>query len=527
MVCRKLLLLLLIVGLPLSARAQVSSQGLLSNEGARRVGLTRMWFTQLELDRGKGKMSGLIQQVSTTKAHTIFEVIHEGRSYVFSQRELDAFGRPLGVEGAKEMANRKVAEITALLNPPKDEDAPAEGGAPKPAAKPVTAAKLPKAVMHVIPEITYYATSERGLIHAIDGETGKTKWATIVGKPNYPTTTAGASDDVVAVMNGSTLYAIDTTTGKIAWQRVIAGAPSGSPAVSDELVFVQAMSGNMESFWADGSTAPGKVFRSFGNPTTQPVILNMSIAWATDRGHVYVGNATDGSMKYRIECKDSCMSAPTWLPPDRILATSLDGYVYCVRERSGGIEWRFSAGEPIAHSPIGIGDTVYAITQTGGLYAIHVENGTEKWMSHGVRGFIAGNEDRLYCTDITGNIIVVDAKSGSRVATIEARALEIRMMNTETDRLVVATPSGLIQCFRELNKKWPEARFARDINAPKPDKKNGGKAGVNPAEAAEPKPMAPAGDDPFDTPAGADPMPMDEEMKPKDDKPAADPFGGM
>src|SRR5437762_12403650 len=86
---------------PLASYGQVSSQGLLSSEGARRAGLTRMWFTHLEFDNSRGKMQGLTQHVSSAKAHTEFEVVFRGRSYLFSERELDAFGNPVGVDGAK------------------------------------------------------------------------------------------------------------------------------------------------------------------------------------------------------------------------------------------------------------------------------------------------------------------------------------------------------------------------------------------------------------------------------------------
>src|SRR5687767_2372578 len=89
---------------PLATYGQVSSQGLLSSEGARRAGLTRMWFTHLEFDNSRGRMQGLTHHVSATQSHTEFEVTFRGRSYLFSERDLDAFGNSVGVDGAKEAA---------------------------------------------------------------------------------------------------------------------------------------------------------------------------------------------------------------------------------------------------------------------------------------------------------------------------------------------------------------------------------------------------------------------------------------
>ena len=491
-------LTVLFLFLPALALAQVSPRGLLSEEGARRAGLERMWFTQIELDSGRGAVSGLTQHVSATVKHTIYEIVLDGRSYRYSEHDLDAFGKEVGPEGAKQRADEKLADLIQKITE-------ASGGTPPPAEQ------LPQVVEHVVPQITIYATSQRGIVHAIDAETGKTLWTTGIGNPNLITSVAGASDHYVAALNGSTVYCLHARDGALAWQRMVVGAPLTGPAVSDDLVFVVVASGNMESFRVEDPRIPAPVFRSFGRPSSQPLIFKRSVAWTTDRGHVYVGQAWDGAMLFRLEAKDRIDSAPAFLPPDKIVATSLDGYIYAFHESLGGILWRYSTGEPIVHQPVCLNDTVYAVTQGGGLYAIDPE-GVEKWVVGGIRGFISGNSDRLYCTDTAGNIVVLDAASGSRLSSIIAPSLNLRMINQETDRLIVGTKSGMIQCFREIGRPWPEARILRQPPLPraKDDKPTKGKqkggaatpADVDPfgapaAGAAPPAGAAPAGADPF------------------------------
>jgi outer membrane protein assembly factor BamB len=532
MLRRQVLLLiaavLAIAASPMASLGQVSKQGLLSSEGAQRAGLTRMWFTHLEMDSSRGKMRGVTQHVSSTKAHTEFEVTFRGRSYLFSERDLDAFGNPVGVKGAKEVADKKVAALTLLATPAVAPPAnpPAAGADPaatKPASPP---AEMPKVSMHVIPEITIYATSERGLVHAIDGETGKTKWASFVGDPRFPTSNCGASDDVVCVFNGSRIYVLKASDGTLNWEKAVEGAPVEGPAVSDDYIFVPLLSGKVEAYQVNFPKRAATTFRTMGRPTTQPVVLNHSVAWATDRGHVYVASTNDAKAKYRIETKDNVVSTPGYLPPDKIFATSQDGYVYSLRESRGGITWRFSTGESITHGPIGVRDTVYAIADSGTMYAIDAEGGTEKWTTSGIRGFIAATSDRLYCTDITASLVVIDSRSGSRVASISAPELEVRMVNTETDRIVVGTPSGLLQCFREIDRKWPEIRLMQDGGQRKKPEKTGEKK----EEGGKAKPAVedtkPAEDDPFAKPAAGTKKPAAE--APAEEKPAAegaDPFG--
>ncbi len=520
-----ILVLLAIAASPLASYAQVSSQGLLSAEGARRAGLTRMWFTHLEFDSSRGKMQGLTQHLSNTETHTQFEVTFRGRSYLFSERDINAFGDPVGVSGAKQAAEKKVAALSALAA------ATAAPQANQPAAGPAAPpAESPKLAMHVVPEITIYATSQRGLVHAIDGETGKSKWASFVGDPRFPTSNCGANDEVVCVFNGSKLYVLKASDGTVNWEKSISGAPVEGPAVTDDFIFVPLLSGMVEAYWVEYPKRAPNTFRALGHPTTQPVVLNHSVAWATDRGHIYVANANDAKLKYRVETKDNVVSTPGFLAPDKLFATSQDGYVYSVRELRGGVNWRFSTGESISHGPIGVRDTVYAIADSGTMYSIDAEVGAEKWTTSGIRGFIAATDDRLYCTDITASLVVLDSRSGSRVASISAPELEVRMVNTETDRIVVGTPSGLLQCFREIDRKWPEIRLMQDTSTPR--KKKTEKAAETKEETAKPKPPVedtkPAEGDPFAMPpagaakpaAGAPPA---EGTPPPPE--AADPFG--
>src|SRR5438874_469565 len=100
---------------PAASRAQVRSSGLIAPEMVRQLGLERMWFTQLSLDRGRGRVAGIHVHVSSTQAHTVYQIAYAGKRYVFSQRERDAFGKEIGTEGATKKADTKLEELTAEL----------------------------------------------------------------------------------------------------------------------------------------------------------------------------------------------------------------------------------------------------------------------------------------------------------------------------------------------------------------------------------------------------------------------------
>src|SRR4051812_47652696 len=108
---RRILLLLALLLLPAAAHSQSASSALVSPEAARQVGLERMWFTQLSLDRSRGRVSGVAMHVSAISVHTVFQIVHQGHRYVFSERDRDAFRKEIGVEGAQKAAEEKAKAI--------------------------------------------------------------------------------------------------------------------------------------------------------------------------------------------------------------------------------------------------------------------------------------------------------------------------------------------------------------------------------------------------------------------------------
>ncbi len=136
------LLLVVFSCFPAFAWAQAVPPAPISPTACRAAGLERAWFTQLGLDRGRGRLAGIFMHVSAIQSHTVFQISHDGKRFVFSQRDRDAFGKEIGVEGAKQAAESKAQEIKKAL---------ADAGKAD--------AEAPKVESYVVPKITIYASS--------------------------------------------------------------------------------------------------------------------------------------------------------------------------------------------------------------------------------------------------------------------------------------------------------------------------------------------------------------------------------
>lgn len=486
-----------------------SSNGVISPLAANRYGLKRAWFTQVQLDRSQSRFAHLTQHVSQSRFFTVFEVKYSGGSEYFDERMIDRFGEPLGMEEAKKLADERLK----VLN---------------------RSGLETEIITLEIPEVTLYAMTDRATLHAIDAQTGKSKWVSSVGNRDHLSLAVGANDKYVAAVNGSYVHILDQATGEPIWSRQATTAIGAGAALTDDRVFVPLVNGKMEAYQLENPRAPAWYHQGTGRLFVQPTVNTNSVSWATDRGYLYVGQKEKAGVRFRLEARDAIVARSTYLPPNRLFAASIDGNVYAVHEFNGEVLWRFSAGDPISHPPVVTRDGLYAIADGAGIYRLDLDDGFEEWFAKGVAKFIAAGKQRVYCLDGVGRMIILDAKTGGRVATMPVENLDFVHANWQSDRLFVGTTKGVLQCLHEPDLKFPLIHIQPDPEASvRPvvvQKKDGEEEPADEPVAKEPAdPFAAGGDDPFA--AGGDPFGGDagggaDPFGSGDAGGGADPFGG-
>ena len=468
------------------ARAQVSSGGLISQTVAARLGLERAWFAQVEMDRARARVEHMTLHVNSAQLFSVFEVVSDEGKLVYTERDVDRFGETLGIAKARELATTKHRELLA---------------------------KGVKATLNAleVPEVTLYLQTTTGMLHAIDAETGRTRWAVSVGRNDHPNMKPGASNNYVVAINGSYIYLLDAADGKMLWRWKSVYGPGAGAAISEDMVFVPTITGEIESYELDNYERPASVYKSSGRALVEPMATERSVCWSTDYGFLYVGHGSKAGIRFRLEAQDSIACHATWQAPNRLFVSSVDGYTYALHEFNGDILWRYSTGHPIRRSPVVVGEVVYTVTDGAGMFCLDSETGNEVWWTPKVDQFLAGSENRVYCVDEVGRLVIVDAKSGGRVATLATDRLDFKLTNLHTDRIYVGTKTGTIQCLHESGVDWPlvhatraeEARKARPEIVQEGDEPE---EGEQPEEPANPFGGAGGGNDnPF---GGADDNPF-------------------
>lgn len=299
-----------------------------------------------------------------------------------------------------------------------------------------------------------YALTDRGTVHAMNAENGATQWITRVGNPDYPSMGPTANAKYVAVINGSTLYVLDRTHGTVLWERRLSGGPGAGPALTEEYVYVPFINGKIEGFVLNDIKKHSWVYQSVGRALVQPSTSKYSVFWPTDRGYLYVSHADAPGAQFRIETRAEISTRPAYLEP-LVFAVSHDGYVYAADETTGRQRWRYSLGDPISETPAALRGRLYVCSERPRMYCFSAGDGAVQWETPAIARFVAASEDRVYGTDRFYRLHILDQETGERLGMLDTSSASIPIVNEQTDRIYLATPTGLIQCLHEQNRPKP------------------------------------------------------------------------
>lgn len=362
------------------------------------------------------------------------------------------------------------------------------------------------------------AVTSAGVVHAMDSETGQTRWVARIGNPTHPSLGPGIDATHVALVNGSTLFVLDREDGSVMMERRLGGGVGGGPALSSGYAFVPLLRGRVEGYQLDKPKRTPWFYNCRGRIFQPAVATRRSVIWSNDQRQLFVADGSADGVRFRFETGTPIDAPPTAESP-RVYAGSVGGYVYALDEETGLQRWRYAAGFAVRESPVVIGETLIVATEEPALHAIDAATGSRRWTTGGVTRFVSASESRVYALSKLGDLLVLDRKTGGIQARAVNRGVNAAVLNVQTDRLYLYASDGLVQCLREQGAETPY--YHRPPNAGDPPAADGsdGEAGdgeAGPAAGAEadtPQPQAPPPDGPA---PGGNPFA----------DPAADPFGG-
>ncbi len=448
-----------------------AQEGLITPDQATRSGLVVQWFSQLGATDAES-IADLALVVDEDSATTFFKISGGRLGETISEFDLGPFGKPFGVEGAKEFAELRREIMQAMLKRDLVEEEV-------------------KIEQYTIPETTLYTISKTGMLNAVDAETGKLRWRVAVGDRKLPTLGMGANKAHIAVVNGSTVFVLDSRSGKVLWDRTLKDSVAGSPAVNDKYIFVPLDNGRLQTLPFETQGLGQATYVALGQTSNHsaPILEGSSVAWATSRGVTVAPSNAIGSMRFRIETESAISSSPA-SRGGIIFVASQQGFIYAVSERDSDLLWRYPTGERISHDPIPLGDDLYVITESNNLFRFDARTGAAKpgWERpmRDVVQYVGAGENHLYILDSAGQLVTIDRESGTILGRVSSDLSLRTFSNLQSDRLYVCHKTGLIQCLREPGSDRPMFHSGEFTEIVKADSPTDPKTGTDEGDASNP-----------------------------------------
>ena len=319
-----------------------------------------------------------------------------------------------------------------------------------------------------IDEDMVYVQATSGVTTAFDAESGQQLWAVQLGQFDQPSFPAISNEDLAMVVVGSTMYGLEKRTGRTVWTLILRGQPSTGPAVDEKHVYFGTLDGMLYAYslqkirqlyeerrlpqWS--MEAQVWMYKAGKEISSPPITTGRVVNFASRDGSLYSVNATDRKLVYQLET-DQAIVAPLTRLDNTMFMASEDFTFYALNLFNGRVRWEFTSGLPIRKAPWAIDNDLYVMPDRGGMYCLDPVTGARRWWNPDLTNFIALVGGSVAASDANGNFVMVSRDKGETIGSLPLRRYTVRTGNDRTDRIFLATESGLLICLRQLGHTFP------------------------------------------------------------------------
>lgn len=320
----------------------------------------------------------------------------------------------------------------------------------------------------VLDEDNLYVQTSGGTVTAFDNETGKKRWALQLGDKDEPSFAATSNDEMVLIIAGIHMYSVEKFSGDLLWTLKMNKQASTSPVVDEDQVYFGSLDGSVHAYdlkkirelhdqdrlpqWTN--VAYNWRYKSAKEVTSPPVVGGGLVHFASRDNSLYAITAGERKLQWQFETRKP-ISAALGTSGGVLFLASEDFNVFCVDKITGSIRWQYIAGLPIRVQPRVINDDVFVFPARGGMNCLSRISGRRKYWRPNYVDFVGATRQLLFVSDRVNNLVVLSRKDGAVVGALPYRGYKFRYANELTDRIYMATQTGLVVCIREIGQEFP------------------------------------------------------------------------
>ena len=320
--------------------------------------------------------------------------------------------------------------------------------------------------------------TSQGILQALDSETGGVRWSHRIGTPGAPSVPPAANARYVAAGMGTMLYLFDRVTGATVWEQKLPTPVMTGLVLSKDKVFVSLTNSWLASYMLEDPAKGESHVATKGFITFPPVMTREMVVWSNDSSLVQ-GATFSSSMPVLQFETEAAAAAQVGYYPNFLFVPLQNNQLYCLHAAPGRllgqVYWRFHPGDVVEHQPIGIDNRLFVATRHKGMYCSEIDTNARRaeearkagvvpdpaaevptraggvvlWQARRAAKFLAMSKTKVYAQDYRGNLLILDLASGSEQAVLPTPDMRYAISNSRTDRIFLASPTGLVQCLHE------------------------------------------------------------------------------
>jgi outer membrane protein assembly factor BamB len=222
---------------------------------------------------------------------------------------------------------------------------------------------------------TTYLASFRGVVFALDTDTGATRWirnanSEIVGG------VAVAGDVIYFGTRERDLLAVDARTAETKWVYRADGEVWSTPTIEGDGIYFTSLDGTVYALDASSGDELWTFDDARSGIAGQVTVADGALYVGAFDNKLYALDAADGAMRWSFE-SDNWFWAKPLVSDGIVYAASLDGKVYAVRAEDGTSAWDepFDTGSPIRSSPVLVGGGLVVAARNARLHKLNLKTG--------------------------------------------------------------------------------------------------------------------------------------------------------
>lgn len=210
---------------------------------------------------------------------------------------------------------------------------------------------------------------------------------------------------------------------------------------------------------------------TFENVVAPPVKINSYLYIVSSDGYLYKVHVKTGDIRWRFSTGTPLISRPV----------ALDGFIY-ISTPDGGL-YRILADEEVAEKSGSLNGVQNEAKKPNDFHAKQsLKEGNESWFNPDIAQILSITPDRVFGLDPKGNMQIVDTETGKSLRTVKTGGVSIPITNHLTDRIYLASTNGLIQCIETSTRSPVKKGVSQNADGPEFENDDDDSATENEAE---------------------------------------------